>query len=639
MAKSQNYTSSDIKVLTDFEHVRQRTNVYLGNTNIAQYTVPILTGTALEIEQVEFVPAAYKAVGEIIDNALDEFHQLPASHRHVLTINADPAAGTYSISDNGRGVPIDKHETGKYTPEVVFGSLRSGRNFDDTNKTVGVIGVNGVGSACTNAVSSKFDVSITRDGHIYTQTFSNGASSITTPSIKKTTKKDSGTTISFCLDDSVFKHVAIPQHMMESRAVEIAMCNPDVTVMYNNTKYHYSNGMADVIKNLIHNKTIYRFTIDSEDHCGEIFVVLDATDSIDEQMFTWINSSLLYDGGKCNTQFMNALYEKTIEVLTPKAKKTKSEVTRNDVRQGLLVFANLKLKQPEYDSQAKTRLTGPDMKREFVHCVDQNWKQFSKVASSWLDTVLERAVQRHHRTENKRAIDDHLKARGKRVEGLLDATSRIRQNCQLLLTEGESAKSSICEARDPETTAAFALTGKINNVYDCTVAQVLNMGKITSLLSAIGLTPGRRAVRSELNFGRIVIATDADVDGGDIFTLLVNLFYKFWPELFDPELEPIVYRLVSPNVVVSKNSKRVHFTTREEFDQVKQQYKGWTVEYMKGLGSLSMSDWEMILATHSAVYIPIVDDGNIKPTLTMLFNDDADARKHWLATTDSDDSI
>lgn len=193
-----------------------------------------------------------------------------------------------------------------------------------------------------------------------------------------------------------------------------------------------------------------------------------------------------------------------------------------------------------------------------------------------------------------------------------------------------SAKSSICEARDPETTGAFALTGKINNVYTSTVAQVLKMGKVTDLLSAIGLTPGKRALRSELNFGRIVIATDADVDGGDIFTLLTNLFFKFWPELFDKNYEPVVYRLVSPNVVASKGDKRVHFTTRADFEKVKDKYKGWTVEYMKGLGSLSMKDWEMILATDSAVYIPIVDDGNMAQTLKLLFDDNADARKRWL---------
>jgi len=623
------YTAKDIRVLSDAEHVRMRTNVYLGNTNITTYSVPILTGEELEVKQFSFVPAAYRAVEEIIGNALDEFTHINQRVKH-LKIDASPATGKFTISDNGRGVPIDKHETGKHTPEVVFGSMRSGRNFDDTNRTAGVIGVNGVGSSCVNFCSSEFEVTIHRDGKRYYQKFVDGASKVSTPKIVAATGDKTGTEISFQLDPDVFKHIELPEELFRNRAIEIAMTNPDVTVEYNGEKFRFKKGMAEVIGGIAADRMMYKFDVNTDTVIGEVYVILDGHDNDDEQMYTWVNNTLLFDGGKCNTQFLNALYDKTISHLEKEAKKTKSEVTRNDVRHGLLVMANLKLKQPEYDSQSKTRLTGPDMRKDFVACVEEQWKSFSKHGEKWLTIVLERAILRHHRTENKKAIDEHQKTMRKRVEGLLDATSKNRSICQLLITEGLSAKSSICEARNPETTGAFALTGKINNVYDSTPAQVLKMGKVTDLMSAIGLTPGKRVDRSALNFGRIVIATDADVDGGDIFTLLVNLFYKFWPELFDKNYEPVVYRLVSPNVVASKGDKRVHFTTRADYEKVKDKHKGWSIEYMKGLGSLSMKDWEMILATDSAVYIPIVDDGKMGETMKLLFSDDADVRKAWL---------
>lgn len=624
------YTAKDIRVLSDAEHVRMRTNVYLGNTNITTYSVPILTGEELEVKQFSFVPAAYRAVEEIIGNALDEFTHINQRVKH-LKIDASPATGKFTISDNGRGVPIDKHETGKHTPEVVFGSMRSGRNFDDTNRTAGVIGVNGVGSSCVNFCSSEFEVTVHRDGKRYYQKFVDGASKVSTPKIVAATGDKTGTEISFQLDPDVFKHIELPEELFRNRAIEIAMTNPDVTVEYNGEKFRFKKGMAEVIGGIAADRMMYKFDVNTDTVIGEVYVILNGHDNDDEQMYTWVNNTLLFDGGKCNTQFLNALYDKTISHLEKEAKKTKSEVTRNDVRHGLLVMANLKLKQPEYDSQSKTRLTGPDMRKDFVACVEEQWKSFSKHGEKWLTIVLERAILRHHRTENKKAIDEHQKTMRKRVEGLLDATSRNRSECQILITEGLSAKSSICEARNPETTGAFALTGKINNVYTSTPAQVLQMGKVTSLLSAIGLTPGRKVDRGALNFGRVVIATDADVDGGDIFTLLVNLFYKFWPELFDKNYEPVVYRLVSPNVVASKGEKRVHFTTRADFDKVRDKYKGWTVEYMKGLGSLSMKDWEMVLATDSAVYIPIIDDGKMGTTLKLLFSDDADVRKNWLS--------
>jgi len=297
------------------------------------------------------------------------------------------------------------------------------------------------------------------------------------------------------------------------------------------------------------------------------------------------------------------------------------------------VLATIKLKNPEYDSQAKTRLTGPDLRKEIIAAIDDQWKTFVRKNDSWLQDVLERATLRHHVQANKKAIDEHEKQRRKRVEGLLDATSRVRSECQILITEGDSASSQISEAREPTTTAAFALTGKINNVYGATPAQVLQMGKITDMLSAIGLTPGKRAIRSDLRYGKIVIATDADYDGDDIFTLLINLFYQFWPELFDKQYEPIVYRLVAPNVCLIKGKQRIHFTKRVEYEAAKDKYKGYEVKYYKGLGSMDKLDWEMILSGKTDTFIPIIDDGKMRSLLKLLFDNDADARKQWLTAT------
>ena len=136
------YTSDDIEVLTDAEHCRRRTNIYLGNMNVTSYDIPVLSANTLTIQSHSFIPAVYKAVGEIIDNATDEFSQITTKNK-TLTITAEPLIGKYTVSDNGRGVPVDKHVTGKYTPEVVFGSLRSGRNFNDDSKVSGTIGTNG----------------------------------------------------------------------------------------------------------------------------------------------------------------------------------------------------------------------------------------------------------------------------------------------------------------------------------------------------------------------------------------------------------------------------------------------------------------------------------------------------------------
>lgn len=628
MAKDKSYTGNDILSLSDREHVRLRTQVYLGSMHPTTYKIPLLTSNVLQIKEVEFIPSVYKAIGEVVDNALDEFSQTTSKVK-LLKLDAKPDTGWYSVSDNGRGIPIDIHKTGKRTPEVALGSLKAGRNFSD-DKEVGVIGQNGVGAACTNYCSSEFDVTIFRDGKKYTQRFVDGADKVSTPKIAATTVTTTGTQVAFQLDPLVFKNVTLPDELIRNRAIEIAMTNPDVTVEYNGERYRFKKGLQDLVTQVAGNKQHFCFEVNEPNLTGEVFVVLDAHDGIDEQMYTWVNSSLLFDGGKCNTQFLNAMYSRVIAHLEKAAKKTKSEVTNNDIRRGLLVLANLKVRNPEYDSQAKTRLTGPDLRKELTGMVDTHWKTFSRRAEEWLSEILERANERHHKEKDKEAQKEHEKKLGKKVPGLLDATSKDRSICRILITEGDSAKGQISMSRDPVTTAAFALTGKINNVYGATPAQVLKMGKITDLLSAIGLTPGKKPNRGLLNFGQIIIATDADYDGDDIFTLLVSLFYKFWPELLDPKYEPVIYRMSAPNVCLTKGKQRIHFTRRADYEKVKSKYKGYEVHYYKGLGSMSKEDWDMCLSGETDTMIPIVDDGQLDSVMELLFSDNSDARKAWL---------
>lgn len=633
MAKDQVYTGADIQDLDDRDHVRQRTQIYLGSMHPTPFRFPLLTSNELEVRDVEFIPAAYKAINEVIDNCLDEFTQITIRNK-TLRLEAQPEIGKYTVTDNGRGIPIeqknDRHGKPTWVPELVLSRLRSGRNFKD-EKESGVIGQNGVGAACTNYCSTEFEVVVYRDGKKYQQKFVDGVAKVSRPKVS-TCVHNTGTQVSFQLDPEVFKDISLPEELIRNRAIEIAVNNPDVTVEYNGQKYRFKKGLADLVAQLTGGKQHFHFDLNTETVQGEFYIVLNAHDEPDEQMFTWVNSSMLFDGGKCNTQFMNALSAKVMSHLENAAKKAKVKLEKSDIRRGLLILGSLKVRNPEYDSQSKTRLTGPDMRVDLVDMIEEGWKTLSKSGKAWIDDVLNHAIDRYHSSANKKAMEDHEKDKKKSapIDGLLDATSRNRSECQILITEGDSAKSQICEARDPKTTAAFALTGKIDNVYGCTPAQVLKMGKIKNLLTAIGLTPGKRAVRGDLNYGRIVIATDADYDGDDIFTLLTNLFYQFWPELLDPNYEPIIYRLLTPNVCLVNKKQRLHFTRRIDYEKVKEKYKGYEVRYYKGLGSMHLDDWDMILSGQTDAYIPIIDDGKLQETFKLLFGPDSDARKEWL---------
>lgn len=620
---SNNYSAKDIKVLSDREHVRLRTQVYLGNMHPTEYKVPFFTKNGFEIRSVAFTPAVLKSINEIIDNSWDELLKIQKKGKRI-TITADPDAGDYTISDNGRGIPIDMHEIGKYTPEVALSMLRAGRNFTD-EKEAGVIGQNGVGSACVNYCSEVFDVTIHRDNKQYVQVFSDGADIILPPEITKHVSKETGTTVHFTLDSQVFKNVSLPNELVRNRAIELAFSNPELTVEYNLEEFSFKRGFPELLNPI--SKQNYRFA----GSFGEFFVSFDLYEGLSEQIFTWVNSSLLFDGGICNTQFYNAFVDKVVEHLAPQAKRMKIEVTANDVRRNLLIFGNLRIQDPQYDAQSKTRLTGPNLKKEYVQAVEEGWKGFVRQHKEWLEAVLERAARRHKGKADKEAVDELKKTKKKKVEGLLDATSRDRQKCKLLICEGLSASGQIGEVRDPEFIGAFSLTGKFNNVFGASVADLLKMGKVKDLLAAIGLVPGQKATKYNLNFGEIIIATDADYDGGNIFTMMINLFYQFWPELLDPKTSPIVFRMIAPNVCAVKGNKRVHFPTRNEYEKVAEKYKGWKINYYKGLGSMEKEDWEMLLSGETKTFIPIQDDGMLGPTLELIFGPDSDARKEWLS--------
>jgi len=624
------YTTNDIKVLSDRDHVRLRTSIYLGNTSECSYKYPLFINDNFDVTDVIFVPAVYKSINEIIENAIDEILQINSKNK-IVTITYE--LGKFTITDNGRGIPIDKHETGKFTPEVALGSLRAGRNFID-NKEVGVIGQNGVGAACVNYLSKEFSVVINRDGKLYQQQFYDGANKISKPSITKGPKR-TGTSISFVLDDSVLNSVAIPENMLENRAMELAFTNPGVTVSYNKKNFKYKKGLEDVVKNVIEKNlldtaTYTKFEYNNGTCQMEFYVIFGINRSVDEEVFTWVNSSMLFDGGILNTQFMNTFIAQTITYLSKQAKRDKIEINRNDVRRNMLVLGSAKISDPVYDAQSKLRLTGPDLKKEINVMIESGWKAFVRQNKLWLEEVLSVAAERHHSAQNKKAVKNHQKTLKKKIKGLVDATNRTRYKCSLFITEGLSAASQIVDVREPALHGSLPLTGKINNVYGLTPAQLLEKGKITDLLTAIGLIPGKRASIGELRYGKIILATDSDIDGGDIFCLLVNAFYHFWPELFDPNKKPIVFRLIAPNVVVSKGKTRIHYPSLAEYKKHVKKYDDWAVEYMKGLGSMWKSDWQMLIKDLDNYLIPIQDDGKMDTTLELLFSDNVNARKEWL---------
>ena len=611
-----NYKAEDIEVLSDSDHVRLRTAVYLGSTVIETFTVPLIKNN-FEVKEISFVPAAFKALNEVIDNSLDEFTHIKQKNK-TLSVDYDYDSGIITIKDNGRGIPIDKHSSGKYTPEVALGSLRAGRNFKDDTKMTGIVGQNGVGSSCTNMCSEKFDVTIIRDGKKYQQSFSEGIPS--KPKITSTKSKKTGTSISFKLDPTIFEE-RIPLELVENRCHEIALFERKINVLFNGEVINLEEPKKYFTEQF--NKCYTFISPDLEIH------IVPNKSELENNCLTWINGSYLFNGGNCNNQIQNVFFGNVCDIF----KKVDSKnIKKMSVNNSFMFIINGKVKNPKYDNQAKTRLTSPNLKSEITGLLDDKWKSFVRYYKETLDLIEQAAIAEQQDKMLKEVATNVKNAKKKNIPGFMDASFKKRQECSVLITEGLSAARMITSVRTNKI-GILPLTGKINNVHGMNAKSLSKAGKLEGLFSALGLYPGQKATfENGLRFGNIILSVDADVDGGDIFCLLSNIFFQFWPELFK---DGRIFRLDAPNIIAeNKSGRKVYYQSLEAFEKNKDtKHKNDTITYLKGLGSMELDDWKELMGS-SKYQLPITWDSELEDTFTLLFGPDTNKRKEWLTSTD-----
>jgi len=445
----KNYSASDIKVLTDREHVILRTTIYLGSTEEASYEVPIFEKDDIKIKQKFFIPALYKSFNEIADNAIDELTQLKKKDKKI-TFAHDTILNRFKICDNGRGVPIDMHpQTNRYTPETVFTELRSGRNFDDDAKDSGVIGTNGVGSSVVAMLSEDFQVSIKRDGKFYEQTYKDGTATIEDPFINAYKGRDTGTCIDFKIDTSLpqFASTKIDPELIQNRVMEIALNNPHLDLSYSRKqldddgeeeqlqeKYAFKGGMAEYIKHV--SDRYFEFKYEHDEFTAHYYVILDKYQGIDEKVFVYVNSSLLFEGGTASHMFFNTFFAGVNEGLKREVKKRKIDLNKNDVKQNLLVIADVKMKNPRYDNQSKTRLISQEIKKHIDKMVNDQMSKFLSANKDWIEEILDRAEFRQRIADMAEVKKIQKKKKGKLAK-LIDCYTKERGQASISFSEGD----------------------------------------------------------------------------------------------------------------------------------------------------------------------------------------------------------
>lgn len=621
-------TDETILKLSDYEHIRRKTEMYFGSRNI--HTQNILhyddDGNPY-FKETSWVPAVYTAFREVLDNALDE---LSLGHGNRIDVTYDEEKSQFSVQDNGRGIPIDwSDEHAQHLATLVLSEPRSGRNFEIRKE---VAGTNGIGASATNFCSEWLKLEVWRNKQSFMQRFkeSNEELVAADPTIKKIKTDRSGTKISFQLSKEVFQDLTLPTDFLYSRIYEVALANPMIRMYWNGQRIKVK---PTAEKTLFPNEKPIVIDIKEKGFRSK-FILKPSFLESGEETYTIVNNIPAFNGGVHIETFRRVFYSGLLDALSRESKRRKLTPNRSDVNDGLFIFNITSMNAPNFDSQSKTRLINEEVGKTIKsHLEDEKlFKSIISKNSDWIDEIYTRC---ENRTQKKEAAEIGKAARklmrGK-VPSLKDATGKDRSKCILFLAEGESAIAGMNNVRNSEIHGGLGLRGKVLNVNGESPKKVLDNQSLANIMNSLGLIIGEEAKREDLRYGKVYIAHDMDQDGYNIGALLINFFYTFWPELFDPEQEPVFYIFNTPFIIAKKGKERKYWygTDYHTFDP--EDYKGWNITRAKGLGTLMSVDWEHALANPN-VY-PIIDDGNMAEALDLIFNGSrADDRKNWIGLT------
>jgi DNA gyrase subunit B len=610
----EQYSGSQIVVLEGLEAVRKRPGMYIGSTGVR---------------------GLHHLVWEIIDNGIDE-HLAGFCSQINVTILKD---GGIEIADNGRGVPVDIHPVKKIpTPRVVYTTLHAGGKFgNNVYKVSG--GLHGVGASVVNALSKRMIVEIRRDGKIYRDEYVNGGKPITKlengllPVIGKCNKSDTGTKVTFYPDDTIFESVDFKADIITKKLKEIAFLNKNLLLNFKDeitgaTKsYVEEEGIKSFISYLtremhtLHDEVIY---LEGNSGDIEVEIAFQYTDNFAEQINAYCNCINVVDGGTLVTGFKTGLtrvmnqYARELGILKDKDENFDGK----DIRNGIVAIVSIKHPDPQFEGQTKTKLGNTDAKT----AVDD---VFSQEAQRWFDKnveVLRAILDNSMKSFNARKASD--KARTAVLKQLYDVDTRSKlascsskkpEECELYIVEGDSAGGTVKTARNRRTQAVLPLRGKILNVEKASLEKILLNNEIKSMIASFGCGIGEEFDISKLNYDKIIILTDADVDGAHISTLLLTFFYRFMPELITAGKVykglPPLYRVEYEVAGGSKKSKEsIYLYNDFELEKFrKNEHKILNIQRYKGLGEMDAHQlWETTLNPATRILAKITISDNIE---------------------------
>ncbi len=620
---TKNYGASNIQVLEGLAAVRKRPAMYIGSTD----------GYGL-----------HHLVYEVVDNSIDE---ALAGFCDTITvvIREDNAI---EVVDNGRGIPVDLHPTMKVSAlEVVMTKLHAGGKFDnDSYKVSG--GLHGVGVSVVNALSKELTVEVSRDGRRYTQTYKRGVPTGKVKALGESSK--TGTKVVFWADDQIFETTEYNFDTLSKRLRELAFLNAGVKITLRDERnkprehvFQFKGGIVSFVQYLNENKTtITKKPIYFHNVRGnvDVEIALEYIDTYTETVFTYANNINTREGGTHLVGFKSALTRVINEYIKKemKADKTMALFSGDDVREGLVAIVSVKLPNPQFEGQTKMKLGNGEIKGVVESIVNENLSLHFEENPQDAKKIIEKCVQSARaRLAAKKARD--LTRRKSALENdtlpgkLADCSERDAALCELYIVEGDSAGGSAKQGRDRNFQAILPLRGKILNVEKSRLDKILSNEEIKTMITAIGCGVGEDEFNIEkARYHKIIIMTDADVDGSHIKTLLLTFFYRHMPDIIK---QGFLYIAKPPLFNIKINKESIYVYSDEEREKVLKSHdkSKIVVQRYKGLGEMNPEQlWETTMdpQKRTLMKVQIDDEVEAEESFSMLMGDAVEPRRKFI---------
>ncbi|QOV19421.1 DNA topoisomerase (ATP-hydrolyzing) subunit B [Blautia liquoris] len=622
------YGADQIQILEGLEAVRKRPGMYIGSTSVR---------------------GLHHLVYEIVDNAVDE--ALAGYCKHIdVTINKD---NSITVIDDGRGIPVGiNHKSGLPAVEVVFTILHAGGKFGGGGYKVSG-GLHGVGASVVNALSSWLEVTIYKDGKVYRQRFERGKTVYKLKIIGDCDKDKTGTMVEFLPDDTIFEETVFDYDTLQTSIRETAFLTKGLSITLRDIRsekpveknFCYEGGIKEFVKYLNHSKTsLYDEIMYFEGMVNDVMVevAMQHNDSYTENTYGFVNNIHTPEGGTHIVGFRNAL-TKTFNDYARKTKILKDNdqnLSGEDIREGLTAIISVKLKDPQFEGQTKQKLGNSEARGAVDSLLSKNLELFLEQNPTIAKIIVEKSLMSQRARDAARKARD-LTRRKSALDGmslpgkLADCTDRNPENCEIYLVEGDSAGGSAKSARSRDTQAILPLRGKILNVEKARLDKIYANEEIKAMITAFGTGIQDDFDITKLRYHKIIIMTDADVDGAHIDTLMLTFMYRFMPELIK---QGYVYLAQPPLFKIEKNKKVWYAYDEKQLEDILKEIgrdNNNKIQRYKGLGEMDADQlWETTMDPEHRVLKRVTFDeetaAEIDHTFTTLMGDKVEPRREFI---------